>query len=170
MAKYNVLFLCTANSARSIMAEAILRHWGASRFQAFSAGSQPRGEVHPLALKTLKQFQVNTDGLRSKSWDEFAAPAADPMHFVFTVCDRAAAEVCPVWPGQPLTAHWGIEDPAAKDGPPEHQQRAFARAFQELSARISIFTSLRIDALDRIALGSALDRIGDQVPDVKPAE
>ena len=162
MANYNVLFLCTGNSARSIMAEAILRHWGGSRFQAFSAGSHPKGEVHPLALKTLKQFQLSVEGLRSKSWHEFAAPTAPRLNFVFTVCDRAEAEVCPVWPGQPMTAHWGIEDPAAKEGLPEHQLRAFAKAFQELSARISIFSNLRLEALNRIALQSALDSIGQE--------
>ena len=161
MAEYNVLFLCTGNSARSIMAEAILRHWAGSRFQAFSAGSHPKGEVHPLALKTLKQFQLDAKGLRSKSWDEFTSPTAPPLHFVFTVCDRAAAETCPVWPGQPMTAHWGIEDPAAKEGVPEQQLRAFANAFRELSARISIFTSLRLESLNRIAIQSALDSIGE---------
>jgi arsenate reductase len=157
---YNVLVLCTGNSARSILGEALLNHWGKGRFTAFSAGSHPKGEVHPLALDVLRRHRLPTDGLRSKSWDEFAAPGAPPMHFVFTVCDNAAAEVCPIWPGQPMTAHWGIADPAAATGSEEVQRRAFDRAFRELDARIKIFTSLRVESLDRLALQRELDAIG----------
>jgi arsenate reductase len=157
---YSVLFLCTGNSARSVMAESLLNHWGRGRFHAFSAGSHPKGEVHPLAVETLKRHRLPTDGLRSKSWDEFAAPGAPALNFVFTVCDRAAAEVCPVWPGQPMTAHWGVEDPAAIEGPLEVRQRAFQKAFRELDARIKIFTSLRIDLLDKMALKRRLEEIG----------
>jgi len=160
MAHYNVLFLCTGNSARSIMAEVLLNSWGKGRFTAFSAGSYPKKEVHPLALDVLKKSQLRIDGLRSKSWDEFAAPGAPPIQFVFTVCDRAAAEVCPIWPGQPMTAHWGIEDPAAFEGSDEDQRRAFNRAFRELDARIKIFTSLRLEALDQLSLQRQLDAIG----------
>jgi arsenate reductase (thioredoxin) len=161
MSTYNVLFLCTGNSARSIMAEALLNYWGAGRFHAYSAGSSPKGEVHPLAIETLQRSRLSTDHLRSKSWNEFSSPDAPPMHFVFTVCDNAAAEVCPVWPGQPMTAHWGIEDPAAVEGSHEEKIRAFTRAFRELDARIKIFTSLRLDMLDRLALQKQLDAIGD---------
>jgi protein-tyrosine-phosphatase len=157
---YNVLFLCTGNSARSILGEALLTHWGKDRFRAFSAGSHPRGEVHPMALDILRRYHLPTSTLRSKSWDEFAAPGAPPLHFVFTVCDRAAREVCPLWPGQPMTAHWGIEDPAAVDGSDDVRLRAFARAFRELDARIKIFTSLRLEKLDRLALQHQLDEIG----------
>ena len=156
---YNVLFLCTGNSARSIMAEKLLEHWGTGRFRAFSAGSFPKGEVHPLALETLTRMHLPTAGLRSKSWDEFAGPGAPPLHFVFTVCDRAANEVCPVWPGHPATAHWGIADPAAVEGADE--RRAFARAFRELEARIKTFTSLRFDAIDRMTLQKQLEAIGN---------
>jgi protein-tyrosine-phosphatase len=157
---YNVLFLCTGNSARSIMAEALLNFWGKGRFQAFSAGSHPKGTVHPLAIETLRRHRLPTDHLRSKSWSEFASPDAPPMQFVFTVCDDAAAEVCPVWPGQPMTAHWGIEDPAAAVGSDEVTTRAFTKAFSELDARIKIFTSLRLDMLDRMALQRQLADIG----------
>jgi protein-tyrosine-phosphatase len=160
MKAYNVLFLCTGNSARSIIAEALLRHWGKDRFQAFSAGSQPKGEVHPLALEVLRRNHVPTSSLRSKSWDEFATPDAPPLDFVFTVCDRAAAEVCPIWPGQPMTAHWGLTDPAAVEGPDEEKIRAFTSAFRELDARLKIFTSLRLERLDRLALKRQLDEIG----------
>ena len=162
MAHYNVLFLCTGNSARSIMAEALLNYWGKGRFTAFSAGSHPKKEVHPLALDVLEKNQLRIDGLRSKSWDEFATPGAPPLHFVFTVCDRAAAEVCPLWPGQPMTAHWGIPDPAAVEGSDEDKRRAFNRAFRELDARIKIFTSLRLEALDQLSLKRRLDEIGRQ--------
>jgi arsenate reductase len=160
MTSYNVLFLCTGNSARSIMAEALLNYGGKGRFQAYSAGSYPKGEVHPLAIETLRRHRLPTDHLRSKSWSEFASPDAPPMHFVFTVCDAAAAEVCPVWPGQPMTAHWGIEDPAAVVGSEQEQLRGFTKAFGELDARIKIFTSLRLEMLDRLALQRQLHAIG----------
>jgi arsenate reductase len=160
MESYNVLFLCTGNSARSIMAEALLNYWGKGRFHAFSAGSFPKGEVHPVALATLQRNHLPTDHLRSKSWNEFSSPDAPPMQFVFTVCDNAAAEVCPVWPGQPMTAHWGIEDPAAAGGSHEDKARAFTKAFRELDARIKIFTSLRLEMLDRMALQRQLNEIG----------
>ena len=157
---YNVLFLCTGNSARSIMAEALVNHWGRGRFHGFSAGSHPKGAVHPMALELLRRYHLPVDGLRSKSWDEFAQPGSPPLHFVFTVCDRAAAEVCPIWPGQPMTAHWGVEDPAAVEGSDEAKVRAFNQAFRELDARIKIFTSLRLELLDRMALQRELDAIG----------
>ena len=157
---YNVLFLCTGNSARSIMAEALLNRLGNGRFRAFSAGSHPSGRVHPLALATLERNHLPTDQARSKSWEEFATADAAPMHFVFTVCDRAAQQTCPLWPGQPMTAHWGIADPAAVEGSNEEKERAFNLAFRELSARIGIFTSLRVDALDQLALQRQLDAIG----------
>jgi arsenate reductase len=157
---YNVLFLCTGNSARSIMGEALIDHWGRGRFRGFSAGSHPKGDVNPLAIEELRTHNLPTVNLRSKSWDEFAAPGAPPMHFVFTVCDQAAKEVCPLWPGQPMTAHWGIEDPAVVEGSDETKHRAFAKAFRELDARIKIFTSLRLDHLDRMALQRELDAIG----------
>jgi len=157
---YNILFLCTGNSARSIMAEALMLHWGRARFVGFSAGSHPKGQVHPLALDTLTQFCLPTQRLRSKSWSEFAAPGAPEMHFVFTVCDDAAAEVCPVWPGHPITAHWGIPDPAAVVGSDEEQRRAFRKAFLELETRIKTFISLPIERLDRMALQKELETIG----------
>lgn len=137
-APYNVLFLCTGNSARSIMAEVLLNAMAPDRFRGFSAGSHPRGEVHPMALRLIARHRLPTEGLRSKSWDEFARPGAPPLHFVFTVCDTAAGEVCPTWPGQPLTAHWGIPDPAAVTGSPEQIERAFAIAFEQLQRRISL--------------------------------
>ena len=157
---YRVLFLCTGNSARSIMAEALLHYRGKGRFQAFSAGSFPKGAVHPMALDTLRRNHVPAEGFRSKSWNEFAAAGQPPLDFVFTVCDHAAREACPVWPGQPMTAHWGLADPAAVEGSDEDKARAFSRAFRELDARIQIFTNLRIDALDRLALQRELNRIG----------
>ena len=157
---FNVLFLCTGNSARSIMAEVLLNHLGKGRFQAFSAGSHPRGSVYPLAIATLMRNHLPVEGLRSKSWDEFAAPGAPPLDFVFTVCDHAAKETCPIWPGQPMTAHWGIEDPAIVEGTPEQQQRAFSLAFRALDARLRIFTSLRLESLDSLALQRKLDEIG----------
>jgi len=160
MARYNVLFLCTGNSARSIMAEALLNRLGAGRFHAFSAGSFPKGDVHPLALETLRRNHLPVEGMRSKSWNEFEGPDAPPLHFVFTVCDRAAQEVCPIWPGQPMTAHWGVEDPADVEGTDEVKTRAFERAFRELAARIGLFTSLRIEALDELTLKRRLDEIG----------
>ena len=157
---YNVLFLCTGNSARSIIAEALLAHWGKGRFRAFSAGSHPKGAVHPLALEILAKYHMATPTLRSKSWNEFATPDAPPLHFVFTVCDRAANEVCPLWPGQPMTAHWGIEDPAVVEGSDEAMARAFNKAFRELDARIKIFANLRLELLDRMTLQRELDAIG----------
>jgi protein-tyrosine-phosphatase len=158
--RYNVLFLCTGNSARSIMAEALLNDRGKGRFQAFSAGSHPRGEVHPLALEILRRNHLPTETLRSKRWDELATPGTPPLDFVFTVCDRAAQEVCPFWPGQPMTAHWGIQDPAAVEGPHEEMERAFNTAFRELDARLKIFTSLRLESLDQLSLQRQLDAIG----------
>ena len=158
--RFNVLFLCTGNSARSIMAEALLNRLGRDRFRAFSAGSHPTGAVHPLALDTLERSHLPTDGLRSKSWDEFAREGAPPLDFVFTVCDRAAQEVCPLWPGQPMTAHWGIEDPARAEGSIEQQQRAFNTAFRALDARLRLFTSLPLESLDGLALQRELDSIG----------
>jgi len=142
------------------MAEVLLNHFGKGRFKAFSAGSHPRGSVHPMAIATLIRNYLPVEGLRSKSWDEFAAPGAPQLDFVFTVCDHAAKEVCPVWPGQPMTAHWGIEDPGAVEGTPEQQQRAFNLAFRALDARLRIFTSLRIESLDSLALQRKLDEIG----------
>jgi len=157
---FNVLFLCTGNSARSIMAEVLLNHLGKGRFRAFSAGSHPRGSVHPLAIATLRRNHLPVEGLGSKSWDEFAVPGAPQLDFVLTVCDHAAKETCPVWPGQPMTAHWGIEDPAVLEGTLEQQQRAFNLAFRALDARLRIFTSLRLESLDSLALQRKLDEIG----------
>ncbi|MBP1094420.1 arsenate reductase ArsC [Bradyrhizobium diazoefficiens] len=157
---YNVLFLCTGNSARSILAESILRKDGASRFQAFSAGSTPKGAVHPLALRTLESMDYPTDGMRSKSWLEFAAPNAPVMDFVFTVCDNAAGESCPIWPGQPMTAHWGIEDPAAADGTELQRQAAFVTAFRYLKNRIDTFVNLPLRSIDKLSLGTRLREIG----------
>ena len=157
---FNVLFLCTGNSARSIMAEVLLNYWGKGRFQAFSAGSHPKGEVHPLAIEMLRANRLPAANVRSKSWDEFATADAPPLDFVFTVCDRAAEEVCPMWPGQPMTAHWGIFDPAAVEGTDEDRKRAFNKAFRELDARLKIFTSLRLEMLDKLALQRQLDAIG----------
>ena len=157
---YNVLFLCTGNSARSIMAEVLLNYWGKGRFHAYSAGSHSKGEVHPLAVETLARNHLPTNHLRSKSWDEFATRSAPRLDFVFTVCDRAAQEVCPFWPGQPMTAHWGVEDPADVQGTSDERNRAFNKAFRELDARIKIFTSLRLEALDQLSLQRQLDAIG----------
>jgi arsenate reductase (thioredoxin) len=157
---YNVLFLCTGNSARSILAESILRKDGAGRFQAFSAGSAPKGVVHPLALRTLQSMDYPVDGMRSKSWLEFAAPDAPVMDFVFTVCDNAAGETCPVWPGQPMTAHWGIEDPAAAEGTELEKQAAFITAFRYLRNRIDTFVSLPLRSIDKLSLGTRLREIG----------
>jgi protein-tyrosine-phosphatase len=157
---YNVLFLCTGNSARSILAEQLMNHWGRGRFRAYSAGSHPKGEVHPIALQLLERMKLPTAGLRSKSWDEFDAPGAPRLDFVFTVCDNAAAEVCPVWPGQPMTAHWGVPDPAAVDGTEPQRWVAFRHAFRELENRIKVFTSLPISSFDRLKLQRELDAIG----------
>lgn len=158
---FKVLFLCTGNSARSIMAEALLNFRGRGRFQAFSAGSHPKGQVHPLALDVLNRNRIPGDAARSKSWDEFAEPGAPLFDFVFTVCDNAAQEVCPVWPGHPMTSHWGIPDPAAVEGTDDEKLRAFDSAFRELDARLKLFTSLRLEMLDRMALKRQLDAIGE---------
>jgi len=157
---YNVLFLCTGNSARSIMAEAILRLWGRDKFNAFSAGSHPAGAVNPHAHELLAKRNLLTRDLRSKSWDEFAQPGAPRLDFVFTVCDRAAAEVCPVWPGQPITAHWGVPDPVAVTGDARKIERAFLDAFLVLEARIKLFTALPIASLDKLTLQQRVERIG----------
>jgi arsenate reductase len=160
MEPYNVLFLCTGNSARSIMAEALLNHRGRGCFRAFSAGSKPKGEVHPLTLGALERGHLRTEGLRSKSWNEFSGPSAPKLDFVFTVCGNAAKGQCPYWPGQPMTAHWGVDDPADVEGPSEDQVRAFNRALRELDARIKIFISLPIESLDKMALQEKLQAIG----------
>ena len=157
---FNVLFLCTGNSARSILAEAILNHIAKGRFRAFSAGSHPAGSVNPFALELVKQQGMPVSELRSKNWDEFAVPGAPLLDFVITVCDRAAGEVCPVWPGQPMTAHWGIEDPAAVEGDDEMKRRAVTKAFRELTTRISLFVSLPMQKLDTLSLKRELDAIG----------
>jgi len=155
---YNVLFLCTGNSARSILAEALLNRDGGDRFRAYSAGSFPKGDVHPMSLDLLSSLGFDTDGLRSKSWDEFAQPGAPEIDFIFTVCDDANGEVCPIWPGHPMTAHWGIEDPAAVTGP--GQRDAFVRAMTYLKQRISLFLALPIDSIDKLALRQKLRDIG----------
>ena len=160
--RYNVLFLCTGNSARSIMAEAILNRKGRPVFTAYSAGSHPAGFVRPEALKQIELPGISTEGVRSKSWDEFARPDAPQMDFVFTVCDNAASEVCPVWPGQPMTAHWGVPDPAAVIGSPDQINRAFRDAFVILDCRITLFLSLPLSTLDRLAIKKEIDRIGQQ--------
>lgn len=156
----NVLFLCTGNSARSILAESILNREGAGRFRAYSAGSQPKGAPHPFALDLLRKLNHDVSGLRSKSWEEFAAPGAPQMDFVFTVCDSAAAETCPVWPGQPMTAHWGLPDPAAVEGTEVEQRLAFAEAYRMITNRVSIFINLPLNALDRLSLQNRLSDIG----------
>ena len=157
---FNVLFLCTGNSARSILAEQLINHWGRGRFRGYSAGSRPKGTVHPIAIALLEHMKLPTKGLRSKSWDELASPGAPRLDFVFTVCDNAAGEACPVWPGQPMTAHWGVADPAAATGPETQRWLAFRQAFRELENRIKIFTSLPLDKLDRLTLQKRLDAIG----------
>ena len=157
---FNVLFLCTGNSARSILSEALLNKRGQGQFRAFSAGSHPAGRVNPYALELLRKMGYPTDGLRSKSWDEFAAPGAPELDFVFTVCDNAAGEVCPMWPGQPITAHWGIPDPAAVEGPDDQKRRAFDDAFRILERRISLFMSLPIRSLEQLVLQERLSEIG----------
>lgn len=159
---YNVLFLCTGNSARSIMAEAILNQKGKPNFTAYSAGSFPTGAVRSEALRQLESAHLPTDGLRSKSWDEFAKPGAPKFDFVFTVCDNAAKEVCPIWPGQPMTAHWGVPDPAAVTGTPDQIAKAFRDAFFQLDRRISLFLSLPLSSLDHLAIKKEIDRIGQQ--------
>jgi arsenate reductase len=157
---YNVLFLCTGNSARSILGEVLLNQLGRGRFKAFSAGSTPKGAVHPMALQLLKDEGLPTEGLRSKSWDEFAVPGAPVMDFVFTVCDNAAGEACPIWPGQPMTAHWGIEDPAAVVGTPVIERAAFVQAFRYMRNRIVAFTSLPLASIDRMTLQNQVRAIG----------
>ncbi len=159
---YNVLFLCTGNSARSIMAESILRSVGAGRFNAFSAGSHPSGKVNPLALELLRSTRMPTEGLASKSWQQFAEPGAPRLDFVITVCDNAAGEVCPVWPGQPMTAHWGVPDPAAVIGSDAQKRKAFSDASHVLLNRIRIFASLPLAKLDRLSLQKNLDDIGSR--------
>jgi arsenate reductase len=154
------LFLCTGNAARSILAEAYLNAAGKGRFAAYSAGSHPAGAVNPFALELLRKNRIDTSGLRSKNWDEFAKTGVPTLDFVFTVCDNAAGEVCPIWPGQPMTAHWGIQDPAAAQGSEEVKRRAFLRAFSELSTRINLFMSLPLGKLDRLVLRKKLDEIG----------
>ena len=159
-ALYNVLFICTGNSARSIMAEVVLNRLGHGAFKAFSAGSHPTGVVYPLAIETLEAMKLPVAGLRSKSWDEFAAPRAPPLHFIFTVCDKAAGEICPAWPGQPVTAHWGVEDPAAVVGSIEQRRVAFKTTFMILSRRIELLLCLPIEKLDKLALQARLTSIG----------
>jgi arsenate reductase (thioredoxin) len=161
-AHYNALFLCTGNSARSIMAEAILNHKGRPTFTAYSAGSHPAGKVRPEALRQLAMAHLSTDGLRSKNWDEFARPGAPKMDFVFTVCDNAAKEACPLWPGQPMTAHWGVPDPAIVEGTPEQVERAFREAFMILERRISLLLCLPLSSLDQLAIKREIDSIGRQ--------
>jgi arsenate reductase len=160
---YNVLFLCTGNSARSILAESLLNTLGKGRFQGFSAGSFPKGQVHPLALDLLRRMNLPSEGFRSKSWDEFAVPEAPPLDFIFTVCDNAAGEVCPVWPGKPVTAHWGIADPAAVEGSDAEKSFAFRKALKELETRIKLFTELPIASLDQMTLRERLRAIGQQL-------
>jgi arsenate reductase len=157
---FNVLFLCTGNSARSILAEAYLNTAGRGRFVAFSAGSHPGGKVNPFALELLQKNRIDTAGLRSKSWDEFACPGAPELDFVFTVCDNAAGEVCPLWPGQPMSAHWGVNDPAVVEGSDEAKRKAFFRAYTELSTRINLFINLPLGKLDRLVLKKKLEEIG----------
>ena len=159
---FNVLFLCTGNSARSILAERLIERWGQGRFRGFSAGSHPKGEVHPLALELLRRSNYSTEGLRSKDWAELAEPGAPRMDFVFTVCDNAANEVCPVWPGQPMTAHWGVPDPAVVTGSDEAKRLAFARAFNQLYNRIQVFTALPVASLDKLTLKQELHAIGQR--------
>lgn len=157
---YNVLFLCTGNSARSILAESLLNHWGRGVFRGFSAGSFPKGQVHPMALELLEQMRMPTDGLRSKSWDEFAQPGSPVLDYVFTVCDNAAGEICPYWPGTPITAHWGIADPAAAEGSDADKRRAFRTALDLLEARVKAFIELPLESLDRVELQQRLKAIG----------
>jgi arsenate reductase len=159
---YNVLFLCTGNSARSIMAEAIMNRKGRPNFTAYSAGSHATGRVHPQALRHLEAAGLPTEGARSKNWDEFARPDAPELHFIFTVCDNAAKEVCPIWPGQPMTAHWGVADPAAVTGSPEQIEKAFREAFIALDRRISLFLCLPLASLDKLAIKKEIDRIGQE--------
>src|ERR1700751_5881429 len=161
---YNVLFLCTGNSARSILAESLINFWGKDKFRGFSAGSHPRGQVHPIAIELLQPLRLPTDGLRSKSWGEFAAPGAPALDFVFTVCDNAAGEVCPYWPGRPMTAHWGVPDPAGGGGSETGRGGAFRDSFRMLDNRIKIFPSLPLASFDRMRLKDRLDAIGKSRP------
>jgi arsenate reductase len=161
---FETLFLCIGNSARSIMAEALLNHWGKGRFRGHSAGSQPKAEVNPLALRLLRSLELPTQGLRSKSWDEFAVPGAPAMDFVITVCDQAAGESCPVWPGRPMVAHWSIGDPAAAEGSEAERMRAFHLAFRELERRITAFVNLRAEGLDRLTVAEKLRELADRHP------
>lgn len=165
--RYNVLFLCTGNSARSIMAEAIMNKKGFPNFTAYSAGSHATGHVHTQALRQLEIAKLPTGHLRSKNWDEFTKPGAPELHFVFTVCDNAAKEVCPLWPGQPMTAHWGVPDPAAVAGTPEQIEKAFHQAFMVLDRRISLLLCLPLGSLEKLAIQKELDRIGKELPDLK---
>jgi arsenate reductase len=158
---FNVLFLCTGNSARSVMAEVLLNHWGQGRFRAYSAGSHPNGKVNPFTLTLLQGLNLPIDGLRSKSWDEFAMPGAPPMNFVFTVCDQAAGEVCPIWPGQPVTAHWGFTDPAAFVGPDTQKALVFADVFRQIERRIRIFCALPLETLSRQAISREVTALGN---------
>lgn len=158
--EYNVLFLCTSNSARSVMAECAIGRWGKGKFRGFSAGSHPKGAVHPLTLELVKELNYEIKDLRSKSWEEFTKPDSPKLDFVFTVCDKAAAEQCPVWPGQPMTAHWGVADPVAFEGSGDDKRRFFFQIYRELENRIKIFTSLRMDALDSFALQQRIQEIG----------
>ena len=162
---YNVLFLCTGNSARSVLAESLLNHWGQGLFRGYSAGSFPKGQVHPISIALLNELGLPTEGLRSKSWDEFAAPGAPPIDFVFTVCDNAAGEVCPIWPGHPMTAHWGVEDPAAIEGTEDEKGAAFGKTLHELESRIKSFVNLPISNLDEMTLQSRLIDIGKTISD-----
>ncbi|MDI1362794.1 arsenate reductase ArsC [Methylotenera sp.] len=157
---YNVLFLCTGNSARSIMAEKLMEHWGKGKFKAYSAGSHPNGKVNPFAIQTIKSHGLSVEGLRSKSWDEFAVEGAPHLDFVFTVCDNAAGEMCPYWPGQPMTAHWGVEDPAAVEGTDEEKLEAFRKVSGYLQNRIKLFTALPISKLDSMRIKEEIDAIG----------
>lgn len=166
---YNVLFLCTGNSARSVIAESLLNHWGHGRFRGFSAGSFPKGQVNPHAVDLLKRMNLPTENLRSKSWDEFAAPGAPAVDFIVTVCDNAAGEVCPVWPGKPMTAHWGVVDPAAVEGTDMEKATAFRKAFKELEIRIKLFTSLPIASLDSMTLKAKLREIGNSEGATRPS-
>lgn len=158
--RYNVLFLCTGNSARSILAESLVNHWGGGRFRAFSAGSHPKGVVHPMAIELLQRMNLPIVGLRSKRWEEFAVPDAPALDFVFTVCDNAANEICPVWPGRPMSAHWGVPDPAVVEGPDHEKMIAFRDAFRMLERRIRLFIDLPMDSLNRMALKQSIEEIG----------
>ena len=162
----NVLFLCTGNSARSILAESLIDHWGAGRFKGYSAGSFPKGKVHPLALDLLRALELPSAGMRSKSWDEFARPGAPVMDFVFTVCDQAAGEICPIWPGNPITGHWGVPDPASVAGSELERRNAFRAVLLALESRIKLFASLPIDKLDHMAVARKIDEIGRRRSDV----